>query len=342
MALTTVSLEPPYLLYLGDVGDDDHAKTGFGIAHWRPELCAGQMRLPGCPVDLGLAEMSAADAVDAGVRTAIVGVAPVGGQIPDHWLPQLIELARVGIDIASGMHSKLKSMPDLVAAAYKGGSHLTDVRVPPGNIPVGQGKPRSGKRVLMVGTDCAVGKKYSALALHRELDRRDIKATFRATGQTGIMIAGEGIPIDAVVADFISGAAEVLSPDNDDDHWDVIEGQGSLLNPSYSGVSLGLLHGSQPDAIVLCHDATRTDTLEVLGDYPIPELDEVIDDVLRLGRRTRPGCFCTGVSVNTSAMADFERDAYLTKLQNHLGIPCVDPVATGMSSVANFMLKHAK
>jgi len=341
MALTTVSLEPPYLLYLGDVGDNDHAKTGFGIAHWRPEICAGQMRLPGCPVDLGLDEMSVADAVDAGVRTAIIGVAPVGGQIPDNWLPQLIELARAGIDIASGMHSKLRSMSDLVAAAYKGGSHLTDVRVPPSDIPVGQGKSRSGMRVLTVGTDCAVGKKYSALALHRELDRLGIKATFRATGQTGIMIAGEGIPIDAVVADFISGAAEVLSPDNDDDHWDVIEGQGSLLNPSYSGVTLGLLHGSQPDAIVLCHDATRSETLEVFGDYPIPALDEVIDDALRFARRTRPGCFCAGVSVNTSAMNDFERDAYLGKLQDHLGIPCVDPVATGMTSVAQFMLKHA-
>jgi uncharacterized NAD-dependent epimerase/dehydratase family protein len=232
-------------------------------------------------------------------------------------------------------------MSDLVAAAFKGGSNLVDVRVPPSNIPVGQGKPRSGKRVLMIGTDCAVGKKYSALALHRELQRRDLKATFRATGQTGIMIAGEGIPIDAVVADFVSGAAEVLSPDNDDDHWDVIEGQGSLLNPSYSGVTLGLLHGSQPDAIILCHDAARTETLEVFGDYPIPELDEVIDDTLRLARRTRPGCFCAGVSVNTSAMTDFERDGYLGKLQDHLGIPCVDPVAIGMTPIANFMLKHA-
>ena len=342
MALTTVSLEPPYLLYLGDVGDNDHAKTGFGIAHWRPEICAGQMRLPECPVDLGLPEMSVADAVAADIRTAIIGVAPVGGQIPDTWLPQLIELARAGIDIASGMHSKLRSMPDLVAAAYKGGSHLTDVRVPPADIPIGQGRPRSGKRVLTVGTDCAVGKKYSALALHRELDRLSIKTTFRATGQTGIMIAGEGIPIDAVVADFISGAAEVLSPDNDDDHWDVIEGQGSLLNPSYSGVTLGLLHGSQPDAIVLCHDAARSETLEVFGNYPIPELDEVIDDALRLARRTRPGCFCAGVSVNTSAMTEFERDAYLAKLQDHLGIPCVDPVATGMTSVAKFMLEHAQ
>jgi uncharacterized NAD-dependent epimerase/dehydratase family protein len=340
MTLTRVSLEPPYLLFLGDVADDDHAKTGHGLAFWRPELCAGQMRLPECPVDLGLTEMTVASAVDAGVRTAIIGVAPVGGQIPDHWLPSLIELARAGIDIASGMHTKLRSMPDLVAAAYKGGSNLTDVRVPPANIPVGQGKPRSGKRVLMIGTDCAVGKKYSALALHRELERRNVKATFRATGQTGIMIAGEGIPIDAVVADFISGAAEVLSPDNDDDHWDVIEGQGSLLNPSYSGVTLGLLHGSQPDAVVLCHDATRTETLEVFGDYPIPELDEVIDDTLRLARRTRPECFCAGLSVNTSGMTDFERDAYLGKLQDHLAIPCVDPVAIGMTPIANFMLKH--
>jgi len=340
MSLTRVSLEPPYLIYLGDVDDDDHAKTGHGLAFWRPEHCAGQMRLPECPVDLGLTEMSVADAVGTGVRTAVIGVAPVGGQIPDHWLPDLIELAKAGIDIASGMHSKLRAMPDLVAAAFKGGSNLTDVRVPPANIPVGQGKPRSGKRVLMIGTDCAVGKKYSALALHRELERRDVKATFRATGQTGIMIAGEGIPIDAVVADFISGAAEVLSPDNDDDHWDVIEGQGSLLNPSYSGVTLGLLHGSQPDAIILCHDAARTETLEVFGDYPIPELDEIIDDALRLARRTRPECFCAGVSVNTSAMTDFERDGYLGKLQGDLGLPCVDPVAIGMSPIANFMLKH--
>ncbi|MDH5617470.1 MAG: DUF1611 domain-containing protein [Gammaproteobacteria bacterium] len=341
MSLTRVSLTPPYLLYIGDVAEADNAKTGFGLAHWRPELCAGQMRLPDCGVDLGLRDMSVRDAIDAGIRTAIIGVAPLGGQIPDHWRPQLIELASAGIDIASGMHSKLRSMPDLVAAARKGGAVLTDVRVPPDNLPIGQGRPRSGKRVLTIGTDCAVGKKYSALVLHRELERRGIKATFRATGQTGIMIAGEGIPIDAVVADFIAGAAESLSPDNDDDHWDVIEGQGSLLNPSYSGVTLGLLHGSQPDALVLCHDVTRTETLGVFGDYPIPELDVVIDDALRLARRTRPGCFFAGVSVNTSTMTDFERDGYLGKLQDHLGIPCVDPVAIGMSPVASFLLKHA-
>jgi len=341
MQLTRISLEAPYLLFLGDVQTSDFAKTGFGIAYWRPESCAGQMRLPDCPVDLGLPEMDVAAALDAGIRTAIIGVASVGGVIPDHWLPQLVELASAGINIAAGMHRKLNDIPELKEAAAASGAQLIDVRVPPIGLPVGSGRLRSGKRVLMVGTDCAVGKKYSALALHRELDRRGVRATFRATGQTGIMIAGEGIPIDAVVADFISGAAEVLSPDNDDDHWDVIEGQGSLLNPSYSGVSLGLLHGSQPDAIVLCHDVARTHTLDVQGDYPIPELDEVIDDALRMARRVRPGCFCAGISVNTSSLTDFERDQYLGKLQNDLGLPCVDPVATGMSPIANFLLQYA-
>ena len=291
MNLTTISLDAPYLIYLGDVPDMLHAKTGAGIAHWRPNLSVGQMRFPGCPVDLELPEMTVQEATEAGVKTVIVGVAPMGGQIPVHWIPQLVELAEAGLDIAAGLHSKLADIDELVDAAASGGGRLIDVRVPPDGIPVGDGRPRSGKRVLMVGTDCAVGKKYSALALHRELERRGIKSTFRATGQTGIMIAGEGIPIDAVVADFISGAAEVLSPDNSDDHWDVIEGQGSLLSPSYSGVSLGLLHGSQPDAIVLCHDAMRSEIDETGGHYPIPELDEVIDDALNMARLTRARCF---------------------------------------------------
>ena len=341
MHLTKISLEAPYLLFLGDCPDMHHAKTGAGIAYWRPEKCVGQMRLPACPVDLGLPEFSVSDALNAGVRTTVVGVAPMGGQIPDLWLPHLLQLASAGINIAAGLHTKLNSIPALVDAATKGGATLTDVRVPPPDLPIGDGRLRSGKRVLMVGTDCAVGKKYSALALHRELQRRDIKATFRATGQTGIMIAGEGLPIDAVVADFISGAAEVLSPDNDADHWDVIEGQGSLLNPSYSGVSLGLLHGSQPDAIVLCHDAERLKIDEANGDYPIPQLDEVIGDALRMARRTRPTCFCAGVSINTSKMTNFERDNYLSKMQSDLGLPCVDPIAIGMTPIANFLLKYA-
>jgi uncharacterized NAD-dependent epimerase/dehydratase family protein len=336
---TRIQLDPPYLIFLGDVGDDGHAKTGYGILHWRGRRCAGQMCLPGCKVDLGLPEMDVAAAVDAGVRTAIIGVAPSGGQLVPQWLPRLVDLARAGIDIASGMHSRLADIPELVAAASGSGARLVDVRVPPAGIPVGTGRKRTGKRVLTVGTDCAVGKKYTALALHRELRNREVPATFRATGQTGIMIAGSGLPIDAMVADFISGAAEVLSPDNEPDHWDVIEGQGTLLHPSYAGVTLGLIHGSQPDALVLCHDAGREEVLGLEGVFPVPPIDKVIDGVLRAAHVTNPDCVCAGISVNTSMMSDDERTAYLADLENKYGLPCVDPVATGTATIADALLE---
>lgn len=297
------------------------------------------MCLPGCKVDLGLPDMNVAAAVDAGIRTAIIGVAPSGGQLVPQWLSRLVDLAHAGIDIASGMHSKLADIPEIVAAAEQSGARLIDVRVPPANLPVGRGVRRTGKRVLTVGTDCAVGKKYTALALHRELESRGIPATFRATGQTGIMIAGSGIPIDAVVADFISGAAEILSPDNAADHWDVIEGQGSLLHPSYAGVTLGLIHGSQPDAVVLCHDAGREELLGMEGSFRVPPIDEVIEMVLHAARVTNRDCVCTGISVNTSTMTDDERTAYLADLEIKYGLPCADPIATGMAAIADALLE---
>jgi uncharacterized NAD-dependent epimerase/dehydratase family protein len=339
-ALKKIELRTPYLLFIADVGDQGHAKTGHGIAFWRPELCAGQMRLPGCGADLGLPELDVAAAIAAGVGTVIIGVASTGGILPDAWVPPLAALARAGVDVAGGTHVKLADKAELVAAAREGGAALIDVRVPPRGIEVGRGTKRSGKRVLMVGTDCAVGKKYSALALHREFMQRGIKADFRATGQTGIMIAGEGMPIDAVVADFISGAAEALSPDNDSDHWDVIEGQGSLLHPSYAGVSLGLLHGSQPDAVVLCHDAGRADLLGLEGVFPIPPMDEAIDIVLTSAHVTNPACIWAGISVNTSSLDAQLRQEYLADLAGKYGLPCVDPVATGMAGIADFLLEH--
>ena len=340
MALKRIQIEAPYLLFMGDVGDDGHAKTGHGIAFWRPELCAGQMRLPGCAVDMGLPELSPDEAAAAGVRTAIVCIASTGGVLLDEWIPALAALARAGIDIAAGTHSRLNANKKLVAAAAEGGARLVDVREPPPGLPVGRGGKRPGKRVLMVGTDCAVGKKYSALALHREFENRGINADFRATGQTGILIAGEGIPIDAVVADFISGAAEALSPDNADDHWDVIEGQGALLHPSYAGVSLGLLHGSQPDAVVLCHDAGRDDLIGLEGLFAVPPLDEVIDIVLKEARVTNPACIWAGISINTSTLDDDARSGYLSDLESRYGLPCVDPVATGMKKIADYLMEQ--
>jgi uncharacterized NAD-dependent epimerase/dehydratase family protein len=340
MPLTTIELETPYLIFFGDVREHMNAKTGLGIAYWRPERCIGQMKFSDCPVDSGLPDLGVNEALQAGVRTVIIGIAPTGGQLQANWLPPLLEFARAGIDIAAGLHSRLAEIPELVQAARDGGSRLIDVRVPPAGIPCGSGRRRTGRRVLTVGTDCAVGKKYSALALYRELRRRNIKSTFRATGQTGIMIAGEGIPIDAVVADFISGAAEVLSPDNDSDHWDVIEGQGSLVHPSYAGVALGLIHGSQPDALLLCHEADRKIIADVEGHFPIPPLNALIERLLAAARLTNPGCIFSGICVNTSSLAEPSRTAYLSDLQRQFDVPVLDPVATGISPIAEFLLQQ--
>ena len=334
--VTKVELKTPYLVLIGAEDDPTYAKTGLGIAQWRRDLVAGQMRFPGCSVDLGVPDMTVEEAATAGVGSLVIGVAPVGGVIPDSWWSAIEQAARAGLDVVCGLHVKLADNPALVAAAKASGARLVDVRVPPRNLPVGTGVKRSGKRVLTVGTDCAIGKKYSALALDLAMREAGMASTFRATGQTGIMIAGEGMPIDAVVADFISGAAEVLSPDNEPDHWDVIEGQGSLFHPGYSGVSLGLLHGSQPDAFVVCHDATRT---QVSGweHYPLPSVAECIELHILAGRRTNPGIRCVGISVNTSGLPPAERQGWLADLSAETGLPCVDPLIEGCGAIVDFI-----
>lgn len=331
-ALTSIELRAPYLILIGDVGDPLYAKTGFGIVQWRRNKVAGQLRFPGCPVDMGVPDMTVQQAQTAGVRSLIIGVAPVGGVIPPSWWKVIEEAAAAGLDIVCGLHLRLGDYPAVVAAAGKSGARLVDVRVPPKNLPVGTGRKRSGKRVLMVGTDCAVGKKYSALALQQAMVESGMQATFRATGQTGIMLAGTGIPIDAVVSDFVSGAAELLSPDNVEDHWDVIEGQGSLFHPGYAAVSLGLLHGSQPDAIVLCHEANRTEIGEWEG-FALPGVVECIDMNIAAGRLTNPAIRCAGVSVNTSSLAPGMRAKWLAELSAETGLPCVDPLIDGMQAI---------
>ena len=335
--MNKIELRPPYLLFIGDMRDHTFAKTALGLVHWRRDAVVGQLRLADDAVDLGVPEMDVAAALEAGAGSLVIGVATVGGVIPDSWWEVIREAARRGLDIVSGLHGRLGDNKELAADAASSGARLIDVRVPPQGLPVGSGRKRTGKRVLMIGTDCAVGKKYSALALTDALLALGAKATFRATGQTGIMIAGEGIPIDAVVSDFVSGAAEVLSPDNDDDHWDVIEGQGSLFHPGYAGVSLGLLHGSQPDAIVVCHDAGRK-TMTGFPDYAVPSVQECIDLGLVLGRRTNPEVRCVGVTVNTSRLPGDERQAYLASLAEEVGVPCVDPVIDGCEPIARLLV----
>ena len=336
--LTKVQLNAPYLILIGDMGDETYAKTGLGIVQWRPDLVAGQLRFPGCEVDMGVPDMTITEAVEAGVRSLVIGVAPIGGIVPDSWWTYIEEAARAGLDIVCGLHFKLTDFPVIVAAARASGARLVDVRNPPADLPIGSGIKRSGKRVLMVGTDCAIGKKYAALALNQAMQEAGMNSTFRATGQTGIMLAGEGIPIDCVIADFIAGAAELLSPDNDDDHWDVIEGQGSLFHPGYSGVSLGLLHGSQPDAFVVCHDATRT-LISGWEHYALPSIREAIDQHVLLGSRTNPDIRCVGISVNTSQLAGSERVDYLKGLSGETGLPCVDPLIDGCGAIVDLIRK---
>jgi uncharacterized NAD-dependent epimerase/dehydratase family protein len=334
--ITRVQLAPPYLILIGDVNDPTYAKTGFGIVHWRPDLVAGQLRFADCEIDMGVPDMSIPEAVHAGAKSLVIGVAPIGGVVPDDWWASIEEAARAGLDIVCGLHFRLADYPAVVAAAEVSGARLIDVRTPPKKIPVGTGLKRSGKRVLMVGTDCAIGKKYTALALDKAMREAGLNSTFRATGQTGIMLAGEGIPIDAVVADFISGAAELISPDNDEDHWDVIEGQGSLFHPGYSGVSLGLLHGSQPDAFVVCHDATRT-AVSGWEHYALPSIRDAIDQHILLGSRTNPDIRCAGISVNTSRLAADRRMHYLDELSAETGLPCVDPIIDGCAAIVEYI-----
>jgi uncharacterized NAD-dependent epimerase/dehydratase family protein len=318
-------LPAPYLLFLGDSTSADYAKTAFGLRDWAPERCTGELALPGATITTGLARLSPEEAVARGARAVVIGVANIGGHIPQSWVAALLHCIGAGLHIVSGMHTRLASIAVLREAAEARGLRLIDVRVPPPNIPIASGRRRSGKRLLTVGTDCALGKKYTALALARAITARGHAATFRATGQTGIMIAGGGIPMDAVIADFEAGAAEILSPDNHPEHWDVIEGQGSLFHPSYAAVSLGLLHGSQPDVFVACHQPGRTHIVGLDG-FALPSLHELVSVTLALGRRTNPGIRCAGVALNTAHLDATQRHAALAETAAALGLPAADPM----------------
>jgi uncharacterized NAD-dependent epimerase/dehydratase family protein len=326
-------LRKPYLLYLGDAVLKSDCKTAFGLRDWCRDQVLGEWSHPEGRVTLDLPRLSPRDAAAQGAGSIVIGVAPTGGQLPDHWQDDLEAALEAGLDVVSGLHTRLGSFPRLRAAAERRGVQLIDVRHPLREYPVASGRKRSGKRALTVGTDCALGKKYTALALTRALVALGLSATFRATGQTGILIAGSGIAVDALVADFVAGAAETLSPDNDPDHWDVIEGQGSLYHPAYAAVTLGLLHGSQPDAIVLCHDPRRT-TIEEYPDYPIPPLESVIDGYLRAGRLTNHAIRCVGMSINSSELSDAEWHAYRVRLERELALPVCDPLRGGVAPLA--------
>jgi len=331
-------IKRPYLLLIGDVEESLYAKTAFGLRDWAPEACLAQLRFTRNSIDLAIPEMSVRAAAEAGAKTLVVGIAPPGGRLPESWYATLLQALDAGLDLAAGLHQRLREIPAIAERARTLGRQIHDVRHTDRGFPVGTGLPRSGKRLLTVGTDCALGKKYTALAIARALKARGRPCAFRATGQTGILICGSGVAIDAVVADFIAGAAETLSPANSPDHWDIIEGQGSLFHPAYAGVSLGLLHGSQPDALVLCHDPMRK-TLSGFAHMPLMALDEAIPAYLAAARLTNPRVRFVGISLNTSALTAREAAVLLKRTSDSLHLPCVDPIRGSVEPIVETMEK---
>ena len=324
---------PPFLLYLGNAPDDLAAKTARGLVQFRPEWCVGQFRGPECKTSVHVPDMTFTEARAAGANTMIVGVANAGGVLGRDSVAHIVAALDAGMNVASGLHERLTSHPEIVEAARRNGRHLFDARNPP-QTPVGNGLKRAGRRLLTVGTDCSTGKMYTTLALETGMRARGLAADFRATGQTGIFIAGRGIPIDAVVADFISGGIEWLSPDRHDGGWDLIEGQGSLFHPSYAGVSMGLLHGAQPDALVLTHEPGRPH-MRGLKHYPVPDLRTTLDANLAAARLTNPDVVAVGVALNTSKLSAEEATRVCREAEDLLGLPAQDPVREGVDRIVD-------
>lgn len=327
-------IKTPYLLFLGDAEDQLAVKVARGIRDWRPEYSLGQLRLPNCQADLGLPDMTLLEAREAGAETMVIGVANRGGLISESWKEIMLQALETGFDLASGLHKLLRNDASLSTAAKKNGRQLIDVRVPQHDYPIATGEKRTGKRCLPVGTDCSVGKMYTALALEHEMKAREMKVSFRATGQTGILINGEGVPLDAVPADFMAGAVEWLTPDNDPAHWDLIEGQGSLFHVSFSGVSLALIHGGQPDALVLCHEPTRKH-MRGVPRFQLPTLESLRDLSLQMARIVNPGCKVAGISVNTDGLSEADAEKYLTEVEGRMGLPAVDPYRQGAARLVD-------
>ena len=330
-------ISAPFLLHLGGATDPLSVKTARGLAQWRPEACLGERKLPACTVSLGLPEMSVEQAVHLGARTMVIGEANAGGVLPATLIPDILLALELGLDVASGLHQRLGDIDEIRQAALNAGRSLFDVRSPPADLVVGNGRPRPGRRLLTIGADCSMGKMYTALALERALRARGVAADFRATGQTGILIAGAGVPIDAVVADFISGGAERVSPARTDDGWDVIEGQGSLFHPSYAGVSLGLLHGSQPDALVVCHEPFRPHMRGLPG-RPTPSIQETIARNLEAAAVTNRAVQVVGVALNTVSLEATAAARLCAETSAELGLPCQDPVRDGVDQIVDHLL----
>ncbi len=329
--LNQFQIPTPYLLFTGEAKSaQTSGKTAAGVAHWCKKKCIGQLWQVSTQLDLGLPHLSLEEAVQKGAKTLIIGVAALGGKLDEQWINLIVEAIRKGLHVAAGLHERLSDVQEIREAAKQHHRQLFDVRYYDDPIPSPTLKKRTGKRLLTVGTDCAVGKMYAALALAEAMQRQGMEATFRATGQTGILIAGSGIAIDNLPADFFVGAVELLSPNASSTHWDLIEGQGAFFHPQSAGGTMMLVHGSQPDAMVLCHNPARK-TMADFPDYPIPDLLEYIRAYEEAACLTNPHAKVLAISLNTSQFKEKEKKLELIKTYEHkYHLPCFDPVFTGV------------
>jgi uncharacterized NAD-dependent epimerase/dehydratase family protein len=269
--------------------------------------------------------------------TALVGVATAGGRFPPEWRPLLEACIRAGLDVENGLHEFLTDDGELSALAREHGVELRDLRMaPPGlSVPTGENLTHGARSILTVGSDCAIGKMTVALELDREARARAIRSEFVPTGQTGIAIAGWGISVDAVVADFIAGAAEQLVLEGVRRGGEVlfVEGQGSLLHPAYSGVTLGLMHGCAPHAYVLCHKAGER-FVDRDERFPIPALSELVALHERMSLLARPATVAA-VALNTRDLDDDEARRAVAAAEEETGLPASDPVRFGAARLVD-------
>jgi uncharacterized NAD-dependent epimerase/dehydratase family protein len=283
---------------------------------------------------------SVADALALEPTTALVGVATQGGRFPPAWRELLKASIEAGLDVESGLHEFVSDDPELAQLAARHGVELRDLRKPPADlsVPTGENLRLAPKTVLTVGSDCAIGKKTVAIELDREARRRGLKSIFVPTGQTGVAIAGWGIAVDAVVADFIAGAAERLVVEGAERGGELlfVEGQGSLTHPAYSGVTLGLMHGSAPHAYVLCHVAGATE-IEGYPGFPIPSLRELVELHERASLPLRPARVAA-IALNTRALNDDEARAAARSVTEETGLPADDPVRFGAGKILDAVL----
>ena len=337
--------EKKYLILAEGYSHDPHyGKTMYGVLRYRradvvailDTQRAGETH-DGVPI-----VATVDDALGFGPTTALVGVVTQGGRFPADWRALLVSCAQHGLDIENGLHVRLTDYPDVVEAATRHGVELHDLRRPPDDISTATGANLEvpGTIVLSVGTDCAIGKMTMVLELDLEARRRGLKSVFVPTGQTGIAIAGWGIAVDAVVSDFVAGAAERLVVEGHERGGELlwVEGQGSILHPVYSGVTLGLYHGSAPHLLVLCHEVGRTEVEGAGGGpHPLPPLAEWVELHELMALKARPARVAC-IALNTRFSTEEEARAAIEEAEEETGLPADDPVRFGAARLVDAVL----